>query len=198
MVVTVVLLFALFWLPIHILQLWMEYDPNFPKNQATYIYKIIAHALSYANSCVNPFVYSFLGDGFRKAARKAFPKILDRIQEIQSSVNNDTHGARDHDAEVDRGTTITTMMVNTQDPASPGSGKKTSIRRLPPLSGGTSSSRHCPADPCTQPLVARPPIVPRPPCIEPVSEHFNMMPLSTKPTPTQNNGKHVHHITRLD
>lgn len=73
MIAVVVFLFAAFWLPIHIFQLWYKFDRYFPKNNITYYYKIFAHTLSYANSCVNPFVYAFLSDGFRKGVRKAFP-----------------------------------------------------------------------------------------------------------------------------
>ncbi|ELU15450.1 hypothetical protein CAPTEDRAFT_74266, partial [Capitella teleta] len=76
MVAVVIWLFATCWLPIHIFRLWTTFDPNFPKTELVYVYKILAHALSYANSCVNPIVYSFLGDGFRKAVRKAFPRIF--------------------------------------------------------------------------------------------------------------------------
>nr|AKQ63059.1 orphan G-protein coupled receptor 54 [Platynereis dumerilii] len=73
LVAVVVALFAFLWMPIHIFQLWVKFDKNFPYNFAMYLYKIIAHTLSYASSCVNPFVYSFLSDGFRKALKKAFP-----------------------------------------------------------------------------------------------------------------------------
>ncbi len=84
MVVVVVILFATFWLPIHVFQLWFKLDANFPKTQITYVYKICAHSLSYANCCVNPFVYSFLGDGFRKAIRKAFPRLF-RPRQVRGS-----------------------------------------------------------------------------------------------------------------
>ena len=43
-----------------------------------YKFKIAAHSISYANSCLNPCVYSFIGDGFRKALRKAFPALAAR------------------------------------------------------------------------------------------------------------------------
>ncbi|KAI8515995.1 receptor [Branchiostoma belcheri] len=52
MVATVVLLFTLSWLPNH----------------------VVALCLSYANSSVNPIVYSFMGEDFRKNFKKAFPK----------------------------------------------------------------------------------------------------------------------------
>ena len=48
-----------------------------------YNFKIFGHSLSYENSCVNPFVYSFLSDGFRKAFQKTFPRFAQwyRIRE---------------------------------------------------------------------------------------------------------------------
>ncbi len=52
-----------------------QLDNKFPQTVVTYVYKMVGHTLSYASSCINPFVYSFLGDGFRKALRKAFPRV---------------------------------------------------------------------------------------------------------------------------
>ena len=74
MVAVVVTVFATSWLPIHIFQLWMRFDDQFPYSEATYIFKIIAHSCSYLNSCINPFVYSFLAEGFRKAIRRGMPR----------------------------------------------------------------------------------------------------------------------------
>ena len=92
MVAVVIWLFATCWLPIHIVQLWMTFDPEFPRTEGMYVFKIVAHALSYANSCVNPVVYSFLGDGFRKAVRKAFPRFFkttnDEAKAAVSSTSN--------------------------------------------------------------------------------------------------------------
>ncbi|XP_045169559.1 galanin receptor type 1-like [Mercenaria mercenaria] len=80
LVASVVVVFALFWLPIHILNLWFKLDPDFPKTPTMLLFKIASHTLSYANSCVNPFVYAFLSDGFRKAFRKTFPFIAQRYK----------------------------------------------------------------------------------------------------------------------
>ena len=76
MIAIVVLLFALCWLPVHVINLWMKFDKNFPRTDVMYVIKICAHTLSYANSCVNPFVYSYAGEGFQKAVRKAFPRVF--------------------------------------------------------------------------------------------------------------------------
>lgn len=73
MVGVVVGVFAVSWLPIHVFHLWNRFDENFPYVESTYIYKIVAHTLSYANCCINPLIYGCLADGFRKGLRKALP-----------------------------------------------------------------------------------------------------------------------------
>uniref|UniRef100_K1R8Z6 KiSS-1 receptor n=1 Tax=Magallana gigas TaxID=29159 RepID=K1R8Z6_MAGGI len=73
MVAIVILLFAWCWLPIQFFTLWYKFDPNFPQILALLKFKIFAHTLSYANSCVNPFVYAFMNEGVRKAFKKKFP-----------------------------------------------------------------------------------------------------------------------------
>lgn len=39
-------------------------------SHVTVIIQIISHVLAYTNSCVNPVLYAFLSDNFRKAFRK--------------------------------------------------------------------------------------------------------------------------------
>lgn len=73
MVAIVVLLFAVCWCPIHFVAMWYQFDPNFPKTDGMHYFKLFGHTLSYANSCVNPFVYAFVNDGFRKAILKRSP-----------------------------------------------------------------------------------------------------------------------------
>lgn len=73
MVAIVVLLFAVCWCPIHFVAMWYQFDPNFPKTDSMHYFKLFGHTLSYANSCVNPFVYAFVNDGFRKAILKRSP-----------------------------------------------------------------------------------------------------------------------------
>ncbi|XP_059165794.1 galanin receptor 2a-like [Physella acuta] len=71
MVAVVVILFAITWLPIHLFNLCYALIPNFPQSQPLYDLKIFAHTLSYTSSCINPFVYTIMGDGFRKAFRES-------------------------------------------------------------------------------------------------------------------------------
>lgn len=42
----------------------------YPLTPATIMVQIASHILAYTNSCVNPILYAFLSDSFRKAFRK--------------------------------------------------------------------------------------------------------------------------------
>ncbi|XP_078573128.1 G-protein coupled receptor 54-like [Branchiostoma floridae x Branchiostoma japonicum] len=77
MVATVVILFALCWAPNHAANLWWSFKrEDLPDGFGPVVMwlKIAALCLSYANSCVNPFVYGIMGDSFRKAFAKSFLK----------------------------------------------------------------------------------------------------------------------------
>lgn len=66
---TVLLLVAAFticWMPHHIIAMWVEFG-RFPLNDASFVFRIVAHCLSYGNSCVNPILYAFLSENFRRA-----------------------------------------------------------------------------------------------------------------------------------
>ena len=54
------------------LVLWMEFG-DFPFTSATLALKIIGHCLSYANSSVNPLIYAFVSNQFRKDFRSICP-----------------------------------------------------------------------------------------------------------------------------
>lgn len=93
MVFIVVLLFAVCWLPVHVFQLNRLFNPNFPKTKVVYVLKMISHTLSYANSIVNPFVYAFLNDGFRKAFRRTFPLISSFCPCAQLTFEGNSHAS---------------------------------------------------------------------------------------------------------
>ncbi|XP_043576961.1 G-protein coupled receptor 54-like [Chiloscyllium plagiosum] len=76
MLAVMVLLFALCWGPIQLYILFQSFLPNFNRNYYTYKVKIWAHCMSYTNSSINPIVYAFMGDNFRKSFKKAFPFIF--------------------------------------------------------------------------------------------------------------------------
>nr|XP_032635631.1 G-protein coupled receptor 54-like isoform X2 [Chelonoidis abingdonii] len=51
---------------------------SFQANYETYKIKTWANCMSYANSSINPIVYAFMGDSFRKSFKKAFPFLFQR------------------------------------------------------------------------------------------------------------------------
>ncbi|KAM5157608.1 galanin receptor type 1 [Mantella aurantiaca] len=70
-VLVVVVVFGISWLPHHMIYLWVVFG-NFPITQASYVFRITAHCLAYSNSSVNPIIYAFLSENFRKAYKQVF------------------------------------------------------------------------------------------------------------------------------
>ncbi|XP_017265521.1 galanin receptor type 1 [Kryptolebias marmoratus] len=70
-VLVVVVVFCLSWLPHHVVHLWVEFG-NFPLNQASFVFRVVSHCLAYSNSSVNPVIYAFLSENFRKAYKQVF------------------------------------------------------------------------------------------------------------------------------
>uniref|UniRef100_A0A3Q3EQX1 Galanin receptor type 1-like n=1 Tax=Labrus bergylta TaxID=56723 RepID=A0A3Q3EQX1_9LABR len=70
-VLLVVTAFTICWMPHHIIAMWVEFG-RFPLNDASFAFRIVSHCLSYGNSCVNPVLYAFLSENFRKACRQVF------------------------------------------------------------------------------------------------------------------------------
>ena len=60
------------WFLHHMLTLWIEFG-NFPLTSVTLALKIISLCLSYANSCVNPLIYAFVSNQFRKDFKSVCP-----------------------------------------------------------------------------------------------------------------------------
>lgn len=70
-VLVVVVVFCLSWLPHHVVHLWVEFG-SFPLNQASFVFRMLAHCLAYSNSSVNPIIYAFLSENFRNSYRQVF------------------------------------------------------------------------------------------------------------------------------
>lgn len=76
MLITIVVLFAICWLPIHLFQLIRVFNQELLKrfidydaSNVRYLFIVIAsHWLSMANSFVNPMIYCFMSDNFRVSA----------------------------------------------------------------------------------------------------------------------------------
>lgn len=70
MIVIVVGIFALCWLPIQILFMIQVFSNFFEANVATFGIQMTSNCLAYMNSCVNPILYAFLSENFRRSFRK--------------------------------------------------------------------------------------------------------------------------------
>ncbi|KAG1668491.1 Allatostatin-A receptor [Nymphon striatum] len=69
MVVIVVVVFAVCWMPIHLILVLKSFNLYKLSKGAIYA-QIVSHTLAYANSCVNPILYAFLSENFRKSFHK--------------------------------------------------------------------------------------------------------------------------------
>ena len=63
--VIVVVVFAVCWLPLHI-HLLVVYCGVQPAQRWYEVYRVLAHCLAYANSCMNPIIYSYVSTDFRR------------------------------------------------------------------------------------------------------------------------------------
>ena len=72
MLISVVLIFAILWLPVHI-HLLVAYFGTLPQTQFYHSISVLWNCLAYFNSCANPIIYNFAShefrDGFRSALR---------------------------------------------------------------------------------------------------------------------------------
>ncbi|KAK2185558.1 hypothetical protein NP493_228g03006 [Ridgeia piscesae] len=69
MVVVVVVMFALCWLPVHVMFLIQYFGP--PSQSMTFVsVRIASTCFAYMNSCINPLLYAFLSENFRKSFRR--------------------------------------------------------------------------------------------------------------------------------
>ena len=69
MIIIVVILFAICWLPIQIIFM-IRMAGKYPTDAASFWIHLVANCLAYTNSCINPILYAFLSDNFRKSFRK--------------------------------------------------------------------------------------------------------------------------------
>ena len=68
---TVVLVFCLTGLPLHVNSLLARYG-SLPKGQWYEVFRILWNCLAYGNSCANPFIYNYVSADFRKAYQEIF------------------------------------------------------------------------------------------------------------------------------
>lgn len=70
MVIVVVVIFAVCWCPIQIVLVLKSFDVYDINNTNNLIIQISSNILAYMNSCINPILYAFLSENFRKAFHK--------------------------------------------------------------------------------------------------------------------------------
>ncbi|PIK60502.1 putative galanin receptor type 1-like [Apostichopus japonicus] len=103
MVLVLVVCFACCWLPYHT-RVLIEIL-KVARNNSFYFYFFCARALAYFNSCLNPLLYSFLGENFRSqmkdvffcfpalSLRKEGPSITTALHEIDGSRRGNNNSA---------------------------------------------------------------------------------------------------------
>ncbi len=69
MIVIVVVLFAICWLPFQVIFM-IQFFGSYPDSPIFMGIKIASNCIAYMNSCVNPILYAFLSENFRKGFRK--------------------------------------------------------------------------------------------------------------------------------
>lgn len=70
LVIIVVACFAVLWLPIQAILLLKSFHLFVSNTHLTIALQISAHILAYTSSCINPLLYAFLSENFRKSFRK--------------------------------------------------------------------------------------------------------------------------------
>ncbi|KAM5222161.1 galanin receptor type 1 [Ctenodactylus gundi] len=86
-ILVVVVVFGISWLPHHIIHLWAEFG-TFPLTPASFFFRIAAHCLAYSNSSVNPIIYAFLSENFRKAYKQVFKCHVRRGSPLSNNKEN--------------------------------------------------------------------------------------------------------------
>ncbi|XP_029445982.1 galanin receptor type 3 [Rhinatrema bivittatum] len=86
MIIIVAVLFCICWLPHHVVILCFWFG-HFPFNKATYVFRLVSHCMSYANSCLNPIVYALISKHFRKKFKQVFTCLLKKKKKASNKIH---------------------------------------------------------------------------------------------------------------
>lgn len=68
LVIVLVVVFGVSWLPYHISWIWSNYfQSTFQNTYVFYYFRVFSSVISYANCGINPVIYAFLSENFRKS-----------------------------------------------------------------------------------------------------------------------------------
>jgi len=89
LVLTVITVYVLCWLPYWIGQVYLSSLPPYSKHtDGSLTFLLLAGCLSYANSAINPILYAFLSENFKKSFAKAFTCAVSNELNAQLNVEN--------------------------------------------------------------------------------------------------------------
>ncbi|KAJ8252535.1 hypothetical protein COCON_G00218470 [Conger conger] len=122
-VLLVVTAFLICWMPHHIIAMWVEFG-RFPLNDASFAFRIVSHCLAYGNSCVNPILYAFLSENFRKACQQVFtcrlffpPPPVEKVVRIRMENFSTTHSTTNLSVESRRAPEVLFVVRRSTNPA---------------------------------------------------------------------------------
>jgi len=92
MIIIVVVIFALCWMPVQVIFLIQSFFTA-PDTKVFIGLKIAATCIAYMNSCVNPILYAFLSENFRKGFRKVLSLGQHRPSQRYNDFERSTHRA---------------------------------------------------------------------------------------------------------
>ncbi|XP_072280608.1 C3a anaphylatoxin chemotactic receptor-like [Pyxicephalus adspersus] len=74
-VIVIVIAFCVSWAPYHIMGIILLYFDN----PVVTNLDLLSHALAYSNSCINPFLYVFLGKDMKNRVRQSLRELLENV-----------------------------------------------------------------------------------------------------------------------
>ena len=99
-IITVVVVFGACWLPLHV-HLLIVYFGVQPTSDAYEVFRAVAHFLAYSNSCLNPIIYNYSSNDFRKEfnrlcrfpSRRAHVGVLERpvVERVELMTRQQAH-----------------------------------------------------------------------------------------------------------